>query len=73
MQILAKAKTFLLEGKTIMSYGDVGTSVSKVFPMAIDKTIAECNYALRILNPTDYGYERDKRRVHANFNGRFEL
>ena len=74
LQILAKAKALLIEGKTIMSYGDQGTSVSKVFPMPVKDVLSECNYALKVLNPTEYGSARNSRRVTANFgNSEFRL
>lgn len=73
LQILAKAKALVMDGKTIMSYGDQGTSVSKVFPMPIADVLAECNYALRVLDPTTYGNVRDTRRVSASFKKEFPL
>lgn len=70
LQILARAKTLVTEGKTIMNYGDQGTSVGKAFTMPVEKVIAECNYALKTLNPDAYGSARDSRRVQSNF-GRY--
>lgn len=67
LAILSKAKAMLMEGKTIMSYGDQGTSVSKQFPMPVREVIDECNYALKVLNPTDYGSPRASRRIDGNF------
>ena len=50
--IQSKAKAFLLEGKTIMSWSDGGgTSVSKQFAMPVAEVLAECSYALRKLEP----------------------
>ena len=50
--IQAKAKSFLMEGKTIMSWNDGGgTSVSKQFAMPVVEVLAECAYALRKLDP----------------------
>lgn len=73
LAILSKAKAMLMEGKTIMSYADQGTSVSKQFPMPVREVIEECNYALRVLNPDEYGLARSTRRVHSNYAGRNPL
>lgn len=58
LQIQAKAKEMLLEGKTLMSWGDSGTSVSKQFPMTVKETLDECAHALRVLDPGTYGPRR---------------
>jgi len=51
--IQAKAKTLLLEGKTIMSWNDGGgTSVTKQMVMPVSEILEECAYALRRLEPT---------------------
>jgi hypothetical protein len=44
----------LLEGKTLMSWGDSGSSASKQFPMTVRETLDECAHALRVLDPTTY-------------------
>ncbi|NDD52885.1 hypothetical protein EBZ39_03225 [bacterium] len=56
--ILAKAKTFLLEGKTLMSWGESGSSASKEFAMPVREVLDECQHALRILDPGTYGRQR---------------
>lgn len=57
--IHAQAKQLLLEGpKTIMSWGDSGSSVSKQFALPVDKVLDECSYALRKLDPATYGRRR---------------
>jgi len=60
LQIQSKAKELLLEGKTVMTWADSGSSVSKQFPMTVKETLEECAYALRLLDPQTYG---PKRRV----------
>lgn len=65
--IQSMAEKLLLQGKTIMSYGDQGTSVSKQFPMPIDQVLEEVNYALRELDPDEYGSNRELRRAHSNY------
>ena len=58
LAIQARAKEFLLEGKTIMNWNDADTSVAKQFTMPIDQVLEECAYALRILDPITYGRPR---------------
>jgi hypothetical protein len=71
LQILDQAKQMLIEGKTIMSYGAEGTSVSKsVFAgMRPDQVMLECQHALRKINPASY--PPPKRFVQANLGGSF--
>lgn len=46
-RIQASAKKLLMEGKTIMSWNDGSTSVSKQLAMPIADVLEECAYALR--------------------------
>ena len=55
LAIRAKAVAMLTEGKTIMSYTDSGTSVSKQFAMPPAEVLAECRMALQQLDPDTYG------------------
>jgi hypothetical protein len=69
--IADRAASLLTEGKTMMSYSDSGTSVSKTFPMDIQQTLIECRYALQIKDPNQYG-SIDRVRVYNglwNFRG----
>ena len=66
-----QAAAMITEGKTMMSYADSGTSVSKQFPMDPMMVLIECRYALQILDPNQYG-TRDICRVYNglwNFRG----
>jgi len=58
LQIQSKAKEMLLEGKTLMAWGESGSTVSKQFAMPIQDVLEECAYALRILAPETYGPSR---------------
>lgn len=58
IQIQSKAKELLVEGKTVMQWGDSGSTVSKQFPMTVKEVLEECAFALRILNPATYGPRR---------------
>ena len=55
LAIRSQAKTMLTEGKTIMSWSSGNTSTSKSFVMPVKEVLEECRYALRKINPTDYG------------------
>lgn len=46
-RIQATAKKMLVEGKTLMSWNDGSTSVSKQFAMPVADVLEECAYALR--------------------------
>ena len=58
LAIQARAKEFLLEGKTIMNWNDADTSVAKQFTIPVDQVLEECAHALRILDPATYGRPR---------------
>jgi hypothetical protein len=49
-QLRDKAVALILEGKTIMSYGDGATNASKQFSMPPAQMLDEANYALQRLN-----------------------
>ena len=55
LSIQQRAKSLLLEGKTIMNWNDAETSVSKQFTMPVDQVLEECAYALKVLDPQTYG------------------
>jgi hypothetical protein len=55
LAIRDKAVAMLKEGKTIMSYSDSGTNVSKQFVMPVKEVLAECRMALSQLDPDTYG------------------
>lgn len=58
LTIQAKAKQMLMEGKTVMSWGDSGTSITKEFPLTVKESLEECAHALRVLDPATYGPRR---------------
>jgi predicted GTPase len=55
LTIQQKAKSLLMEGKTIMNWNDAETSVSKQFTMPVDQVLEECACALKVLDPQTYG------------------
>jgi hypothetical protein len=56
-----KAVTLILEGKTIMSYGDGSTNASKQFALPPQQMLQEANYALLRL-------EGRTRGLYTNYN-----
>lgn len=54
-KILASAKAQLMEGKTIMSWNDGGTSVTKQQVMPVTEVLEECQYALRYFERQETG------------------
>lgn len=67
LAIQKKAKALILEGKTLMSYSDSGTSASKQFTMPVADVLDECGYALQVLAPDTYGKRR--RYLVSNYRG----
>lgn len=61
LQIQARAKELLLEGKTLMSWGESGSTATKQFAMPVREVLEECAHALPILDPETHGNPR--RRV----------
>lgn len=55
--------TLISGGKTMLSYSDSGTTVTKEFPIDPRTFLVELRYALQIRNPNAYGY-RDTVRVY---------
>jgi len=70
LQIQARAKELLVEGKTVMAWGDSGSTVTKQFPMSVKEVLEECAYALRVLDPATYGRRRNvaQSQVHPFFH-----
>jgi len=54
LSIQSRAKQMLLEGKTLMSWGESGSTATKQFPMTVKETLVECAHALRALDPATY-------------------
>jgi hypothetical protein len=69
--IADRAAELLMDGKTMMSYTDSGSSVTKSFPMDLQTVLIECRYALQIKDSNTYG-NIDRVRVYNglwNFRG----
>ena len=55
LDIKAKALAMIMEGKTLMSYSDSGSSASKQFAMPPKEMLSEAMFALSRLDPATYG------------------
>jgi monoamine oxidase len=55
LDIKAKALAMIMEGKTLMSYSDSGSSASKQFAMPPKEMLSEAMFALSRLDPQTYG------------------
>ena len=64
LAIQSRAKEFLIEGKTLMTWNEAGSSATKQFTMPIDQVLEECAHALRILDPATYGKARNVATSH---------
>jgi len=58
LAIQSPATEILIEGKTLMTWNEAGSSATKQFTMPIDQVLEECAHALRILDPATYGKPR---------------
>ena len=58
LAIQQRAKDLLIEGKTLMSWNEAGSSATKQFTMPVDQVLEECAHALRVLDPATYGKPR---------------
>jgi hypothetical protein len=58
LDIKAKALAMIIEGKTLMSYSDSGSSASKQFAMPPKEMLSEAMFALSRLDPSVFGTRR---------------
>ncbi len=66
LAIQSRAKEFMLEGKTLMTWSDSGSSATKQFTMPVDQVLEECAHALRVLDPATYGRARTVAASHIS-------
>ena len=55
LDLKSKALQLIMDGKTLMSYSDSGSSVTKQFAMPPKEMLGEAMYALSKLDPDTYG------------------
>ena len=59
LDLTAKALSLIMDGKTLMSYADSGSSATKAFPgMTPKEVLNESMFALSRLDPGKYGRRR---------------
>jgi hypothetical protein len=59
LDLKAKALSLIMEGKTLLSYADSGSSATKAFPgMTPKEVLNESMFALSRLDPGKYGRRR---------------
>jgi len=68
LEIQAKAKKLLMEGKTVMSWSEGGTSATRQLVMPVQDILGECAYALRKLDPETYGRSRNTRLTQVPYH-----
>ena len=71
LDIKAKALAMIMEGKTLMSYSDSGSSASKQFALPPREMLTESLFALSNLDPLTYG--RRPPVVGTNWNNRIDF
>jgi hypothetical protein len=59
LAIKAKAVSMIMEGKTLMSYSDSGSSATKQFALPPKEMLSEALYGLSQLDPKKYGRRRN--------------
>ena len=72
--IQTRAKTLLLEGKTVMSWSVSGASASKQFVLPIKEVLEECKFALDHPHLLDDAPQRKRAKTTARsgFSGYLE-
>lgn len=55
LDLKSKALQLLMDGKTLMSYSDSGSSATKAFSLPPKEMLNEAMYALSRLDPAKYG------------------
>ena len=66
LAIQQRAKDMLMEGKTLMSWNEAGSSATKQFTLPVDQVLEECAHALRVLDPATYGRPRNVAVSHIS-------
>ena len=66
LAIQQRAKDMLIEGKTLMSWNEAGSSATKQFTLPVDQVLEECSHALRVLDPATYGRPRNVAVSHIS-------
>jgi hypothetical protein len=71
LDLKAKALSLIMDGKTLMSYSDSGSSATKAFPgMTPKEVLNEAMFGLSRLDPGKYG--RRSTMVYTRWDNRYE-
>ena len=70
LDLKSKALQLIMEGKTLMSYSDSGSSATKQFALPPKEMLNEAMYALSRLDPGKYG--RRRTTLFSRWDNRYE-
>lgn len=70
LDLKAKALSLIMDGKTLMSYSDSGSSATKSFSMPPKEILNEAMYALSRLDPGKYG--RRNTMLNTRWDNRYQ-
>jgi hypothetical protein len=71
LDLKAKALSLIMEGKSLMSYSDSGSSATKAFPgMTPKEVLNEAMFGLSRLDPRKYG--RRNTMIYSRWDNRYE-
>jgi hypothetical protein len=70
LDLKAKALALIMDGKTLMSYSDSGSSATKQFALPPKEMLNEAMFALSRLDPKKYG--RRITMVHSRWDNRLD-
>ena len=71
LDLKAKALSLIMEGKSLMSYSDSGSSATKAFPgMTPKEVLNEAMFGLSRLDPRKYG--RRNTMIFSRWDNRYE-
>lgn len=70
LDLKAKALALIMDGKTLMSYSDSGSSATKQFALPPKEMLNEAMFALSRLDPKKYG--KRITMVHSRWDNRLD-
>ena len=70
LDLKAKALSLIMDGKTLMSYSDSGSSATKQFALPPKEMLNEAMFALSRLAPRKYG--RRSTMIYSRWDNRYE-
>ena len=70
LDIKSKAVALIIDGKTLMSYSDSGSSATKAFALPPKEMLSEAMFALSRLDPGKYG--KRSTMIRTRWDNRYE-